>query len=302
MKCAADADKTSGHLEGARAIRRAMRPHLLSVLLIASSAFLVGVLVSAPMRPHALAQDAGPADAGVDAGAPAAAASACNEQRPIDFLVRGNWVTKARMPREEIQRRRELAQQAVRYRTEHYGYFTGFGRPEWNEHTPMENSGPTRFFGLRVRINQRVHPALACVEASIRATCGDSPYTPQRLSGIRDRNTYHNGEISNHVFGIALDIDPTINTCCGCVPPWTDHPLCSQEAASIFDRMEMPECWVREFERYGFYWLGRDSLQDTMHFEFLADPDQITPAQGVEPIRLPPIEMPWPTPVRARAR
>ena len=166
----------------------------------------------------------------------------------------------------------------------------------------MQNAGPTRFFGLRVRVNQRIHPALACVEASIRATCASTPYTPQRLSGIRDRNTYHNGEISNHVYGIALDIDPSINTCCGCVPPWTDHPACSQEAASIFDRMEMPECWVREFERYGFYWLGRDTLQDTMHFEFLADPDQITPAAGVEAIRLPPIERPWPTPVRARTR
>ena len=26
---------------------------------------------------------------------------------------------------------------------------------------------------------------------------------------------------------------------------------------------------------YGFYWLGHDALEDTMHFEFLGDPEQI---------------------------
>ena len=87
------------------------------------------------------------------------------------------------------------------------------------------------------------------------------------------------------MYGIALDIDPSINTCCGCVPPWTDHPMCAEEVTSIFERMQMPECWVRQFERFGWYWLGRDTLQDTMHFEFLGDPTQITPAAGTAPIR-----------------
>ncbi len=273
-----------------------MKPHSLSVLLAAGAAFALGVIVSGPSR-DARAQDAG-VDAGAEAAAPAALA--CNEQRPIDYLVRGNWVTKARMTREEIRARRELAAQAVRFRTEHYGYFTGFGRPEWNARTPMQNAGGTRFMGIRVRINSSIHPALACAEQAIQAECGSSPYRAQRLSGIRDRNTYHNGEISNHVYGIALDIDPSINTCCGCVPPWTDHPMCAQEATSIFERMQMPECWVRQFERFGWYWLGRDTLQDTMHFEFLGDPTQITPAAGTAPIRLAPLDTPWPTPVAAR--
>ncbi|MBX7197547.1 MAG: M15 family metallopeptidase [Sandaracinaceae bacterium] len=281
-----------------------MKTRSLSVLLLASAAFALGVVVSGPSR-DARAQEA-------DAGAPPASGEAiasppttsdgiaCNEQRPLDYLVRGNWVTKARMPREEIQRRRELAAQAVRFRTEHYGYFEGFGRPEWNAHTPMENAGNTRFMGLHLRVNRAIHPALACVEQAITAQCSATPYRAQRLSGIRDRNTYHNGEVSNHVYGIAIDVDPSVNTCCGCVPPWTDHPLCAQEVSSIFERMQMPECWVRQFERFGFYWLGRDSLQDTMHFEFLADPSQITPAAGTAPTRLAPLDQPWPTPVPAR--
>lgn len=284
----------------------AFAPRSLSVLLLAGAAFALGVIVSAPPR-DARAQDA-------DAGAPPASDNAvavptppaggdgiaCNEQRPIDYLIRGNWVTKARMPREEIQRRRELAAQAVRFRTEHYGYFEGFGRPEWNARSPMQNAAGTRFMGIRLRVNASIHPALACVEQAIQAQCTSTPYRAQRLSGIRDRNTYHNGEVSNHVYGIAIDIDPSINTCCGCVPPWTDHPLCAEEVSSIFERMQMPECWVRQFERFGFYWLGRDTLQDTMHFEFLADPDQITPAAGTAPARLAPIDTPWPTPVPAR--
>jgi hypothetical protein len=32
---------------------------------------------------------------------------------------------------------------------------------------------------------------------------------------------------------------------------------------------------VDTFERFGFYWLGNDVLEDTMHFEFLGDPDKI---------------------------
>jgi hypothetical protein len=46
-------------------------------------------------------------------------------------------------------------------------------------------------------------------------------------------------------------------------------------AKTEYDRMAMPECWVHAFEKYGFYWLGHDVLRDTMHYEFLGDPDRI---------------------------
>jgi hypothetical protein len=41
--------------------------------------------------------------------------------------------------------------------------------------------------------------------------------------------------------------------------------------------MAMPACWVSAFEQYGFYWLGHDELKDTMHFEFLGDPNKVAP-------------------------
>ncbi len=208
--------------------------------------------------------------------------TACNYQEPIDYLVRENFLPRWTQPPEEQRRRRELQARAVEFRTKHYGYFEGFGNPRWNDRTPSDNAVRTRFMGLPVRVNEKIVPALQCVEQVIRAECGDD-YEPRRLSGLRTRNTYHNGQVSNHVYGIAVDIDPRLNTCCMCVAQWGDHPLCQNPVESIYERMAMPSCWVHVFERFGFYWLGRDRLQDTMHFEFLGDPDHILKSAGPPP-------------------
>lgn len=208
--------------------------------------------------------------------------TACNYQTPIDYLVRENFLPRWTQPPEEQRRRRELQARAVEFRTKNYGYFEGFGDRRWNDRTPSDNAVRTRFMGLPVRVNEKIVPALECVEQVIRAECGDD-YEPRRLSGLRTRNTYHNGQVSNHVYGIAIDIDPQLNTCCMCVAQWGDHPLCQNPVESIYERMAMPACWVHVFERFGFYWLGRDRLQDTMHFEFLGDPDHILKSAGPPP-------------------
>ena len=206
----------------------------------------------------------------------------CNYQEPIDYLVRENFLPVWTQPPEEQRRRRGLQKQVVRFRTEQYGYFEGFGRPAWNEHPPMHYAKRVRFMDLPIRIHEKIIPALECVEQQLRAECGDT-YEPRRLSGIRASNSYHNGQVSNHVYGIAVDVDPRLNTCCRCVAQWQDHPLCQQDVESIYERMAMPACWVHVFERFGFYWLGRDALQDTMHFEFLGDPAHILKSTGQPP-------------------
>lgn len=190
--------------------------------------------------------------------------SACNDQVPQNFLIRGNFL---RTP--------DGNKRAIQYRTDHYGYFPGFGHPGAGAQPAKDFVVETTFMGLKVRMHQKVAPALACVEAEIKSTCGDHPYKAHALAGIRYRNTYRGGEVTNHAYGIAIDVDPDRNTCCGCVPPWNDAPRCKRPAKSEYDRMEMPECWVHAFERFGFYWLGHDVLRDTMHFEFLGDPDRI---------------------------
>jgi hypothetical protein len=206
---------------------------------------------------------------------PPAASLSCNEQAPQAFLIRRNYALLPGLSQEERRARAERHALAIRYRTEHYGYIRGFGSPEWNPRPPSDSSERTTFMGVAVVLHRRVTPALRCVEQEILATCSHAPYRPRQLSGLRTRNTFHTGEVSNHVYGIAIDVDPNRNPCCGCIAPWPDHPACRRPAATVYERMEMPRCWVEVFERFGFYWLGHDELEDTMHFEFLGDPGRI---------------------------
>ena len=201
--------------------------------------------------------------------------TSCNEQPPQPFLIRTNYMPKPGASRDDIRRGQAGHEEAIRYRTEHYGFVRGFGKPEMNPHPPAFYTENIKWFGLPVVVHKKVVPALQCVEAEIKRVCTDKPYTPHALGGIRFNNTYHTGEITNHAYGIAMDVDPAINSCCGCVPPWNSNPLCHRAVKSEYERMLMPECWVHQFERFGFYWLGHDPMRDTMHYEFLGDPDKI---------------------------
>jgi len=165
-------------------------------------------------------------------------------------------------------------QRSIRYRTEQYGYYPGFGLRAWNPRPLANQMRVAKFAGLSVVLHERVVPALQCVEQAIERDCRAAPYRPHSIAGTRQTNTYFGGDVSNHVYGIALDIDPNDNPCCNCVEPWRSNPRCRGKK-SEFQRMAMPECWVSAFERYGFYWLGHDQLKDTMHFEFLADPSKV---------------------------
>ena len=206
----------------------------------------------------------------------------CNEQEPLSFLIRAHWQTRGVRERAAIRDRRAVHRRAITFRTRNYGFFAPFGSASMNASTPGDNVERVRLFDRPVRLNRRIIPAARCAEREIARSCPDD-YAPRRLSGIRDRNTYHNNEVSNHVYGIAIDLDPRQNTCCNCVKEWRLHPLCQGTPQSIFERMVMPECWVRGFEKYGFYWLGHDRLMDTMHFEFLGDPAHILRADGPPP-------------------
>ena len=209
--------------------------------------------------------------------------TACNYQEPQPFMVRANHIARGKLTREERIERNRLHEKAIEFRTKNYGYFEGFGKRAWNARSPAQNAKVFEVFGRKVRLNERIIPALRCVEEQIAEECKATPYEPRRLSGLRPKNTYHTNEVSNHVYGIAIDLDPNDNTCCGCVGRWAEHPKCGRSAKTIYDRMIMPECWVHVFERFGFHWLGRDKLQDTMHFEFLGDPNKIVKAGATSP-------------------
>jgi len=147
-----------------------------------------------------------------------------------------------------------------------------------HEYTSIRN---TTFMGKNIMLHEKVIGPLKCVEKKIKATCSDN-YTPKVLSGWRPNNTIQGAEISNHVFGIAIDIDPSINTCCGCVKDWAKAEGCKNavkpdDGSAPLGTYEIPRCWIDSFNEYGWYWLGDEpTLRDTMHFEFLAKPVDVS--------------------------
>jgi hypothetical protein len=197
-----------------------------------------------------------------------AEAATCWAQKILPFLVRKNFLHAGATDSRAHTR-------AVRWRAEKYGYVPGLGLEAYTEAAVADHLRQTRFMGLPITLHERVVPQLACVERRIRQRCRTSQdsYHPKAIGGVRTINTYHQGEISNHLFGIAIDIDPDRNPCCHCVDPWPAHASCQKPARSIYERTELPRCWIDAFEQQGFYWLGHDQLEDTMHFEYLADPD-----------------------------
>ena len=197
----------------------------------------------------------------------------CRYQQPQPFLIRKNFMLGKALDGRK-------ANQAIRYRVEHYGRVEGAPYEQLNEKTAYSHAKSTHFMGLPLQVHEKIAPALACVERRLKKACtsSDERYRPRAAGGFRTENTYRGAEVSNHLFGIAIDIDPNRNPCCGCVAPWPEHRACQGSASSVFERTELPRCWIETFERYGFYWLGRDpQLRDTMHFEFLGDPERILP-------------------------
>lgn len=194
--------------------------------------------------------------------------ASCQQQKPQRFLMRSNFM-------QANQLLPKLHARAIKYRTEQYGYVEGYGSPDWNEYPPTHYAQNTTFFGQSVRVHEKIVPALGCVEQALKKSCAKHPYSLGGVGGFRDYNSYRGGEVTNHLYGIAIDIDPERNPCCHCVEPWSSHPRCQDRKKSAYERMDMPRCWVETFERYGFYWLGHDRLEDTMHFEFLGDPSKI---------------------------
>jgi D-alanyl-D-alanine carboxypeptidase len=228
-----------------------------------------------PVSTERAAAEPAPSAAVLPAAAPAIAG--CAPQQAQDFLI------EAHLRCQNLKSGAAQAawwlklQRSIRYRTEQYGYYKGSGSPAWNPRSLVSQMRVTKFASVPVVLHEKVIPALRCVEQAIARDCAAAPYQPRALAGVRQTNTYSGGDVTNHVYGIALDVDPSNNPCCNCIEPWRSNPRCRRKKTD-FERMAMPRCWVTAFEQYGFYWLGHDELRDTMHFEFLGDPAKIAPS------------------------
>ncbi len=228
-----------------------------------------------PVAPAAPVASAAPTMAAISPPPARTTGPQCRQQAAQDFLLRKGQIAKIGAAPDERRAIEAARARSVEYRNRNYGRVSGFGRRSDNPHPPTFYAQRTTFMGLPLVLNKRVVPALACVEAALKRECAAQPYRPRTVGGIRGENTFKDYEVSNHVYGIALDIDPQLNPCCHCVGFWAENPVCRKRVSSPYERMAMPKCWVEVFERNGFHWLGHDELEDTMHFEFLGDPDRI---------------------------
>jgi len=188
----------------------------------------------------------------------------CRVQSPQKFLERRSFLKGGVL---DIKKQ----QKAVRYLVERYGHVNEETKAI-NAKGSLAQAKTVRFMGHAISVHEKIAPALACVEKALRKS--NIKYTPRALGGFRETNTYRGIEISNHLFGVAIDIDPDKNPCCHCVDPWPSNPIC-KNTGSVYKRTAMPKSMISIFARFGFDWLGHDSLEDTMHFEFLADPERI---------------------------
>jgi hypothetical protein len=193
----------------------------------------------------------------------------CHREVAQKFLMRKSYV------RHRVLDARAHAR-AIKWRVQTYGSVPGVAEAKDGAEPVSAHVKSTTFMGLPIVLHEKVIPKLECVERRIKRECKKPKdrYVPRSIGGLRTVNTGHHGEVSNHLFGIAIDIDPDKNPCCHCVEPWPNHPACKDQNRSVYERTALPRCWIRAFERYGFHWLGDDQLEDTMHFEYLADPNR----------------------------
>jgi hypothetical protein len=225
-----------------------------------------GLALAAVIAPLASIGDPGVASADAKRGT---FDSGCRVQPPQKFLERRSFVVARILDRKKHDR-------AMKYLAEHYGNAGDALTSRYSTESAYSHKTTTEFMGLPITVHEAMAPALACVEKYVRRQCGGrSRYTPKAIGGFRTQDTYRDVEVSNHMFGIAIDIDPDRNPCCRCVEPWPNHPLCKLKVSKAEERAALPKCWIAGFERFGFDWLGHDQLEDTMHFEFLGDPDRI---------------------------
>jgi hypothetical protein len=186
-------------------------------------------------------------------------------QKPQRFLERRSFLVGGQLDTKKHAH-------AMRWLAERYGNVDDEATTRWNPESAHSHAKTVHFMGMPISIHAKIAPALAAVEKRIAKTCrGSQRYVPRAIGGFRTANTYRGVEISNHLFGIAIDIDPDRNPCCGCVDPWPSNPIC-KNPGPVQRRTTLTKCWISAFERFGFDWLGYDKLEDTMHFEFLGDP------------------------------
>lgn len=135
-----------------------------------------------------------------------------------------------------------------------------FGPPN----TP-ESEAIVYFFDHEVLVHEKVAPCLDAVERDLKDQ--GTTYTVDEIGGYREERA--DRPYWFHQYGGAVDINPRRNPqCLGDLEEGREGAgntaLCGRERP-----YDLPDEWIKTFERYGFYWGGKyREGKDYMHFEW----------------------------------
>src|SRR3954471_15942936 len=88
----------------------------------------------------------------------------CRYQKPQAFLIRKNFMVGKQLDGKK-------ANQAIRYRVEHYGRIEGVPYEQLNDKTAYSHAKSIHFMGLPLQVHEKIAPVLACVERRLRKDC-----------------------------------------------------------------------------------------------------------------------------------
>jgi hypothetical protein len=128
-----------------------------------------------------------------------------------------------------------------------------------------KNCAKVDFCGQPVTFNRRAgaSDALGKVSAELSSLVQAQPelaaYVEKLGGGFNWRQIAGTQQLSNHSFGIAIDLNPSQGAY------WRWQPLPRLPA---YSRLGFPQSVIEIFERHGFIWGGKWYHYDTMHFEY----------------------------------
>lgn len=150
-------------------------------------------------------------------------------------------------------------------------YGLAYGDPSENVDDRIKEFGPANaqenfitiaFFDYAIVVHRKVAPCLLAVERDLRAQ--GTTYRVSEIGSYREEPR-EDRQYWYHAYGAAIDINPDQNPQC-----LEEREGVDREGRCASDKpYDLPDEWIKTFERYGFYWGGDyETNKDYMHFEW----------------------------------
>jgi hypothetical protein len=174
----------------------------------------------------------------------------------------------------EIRRLERLVEQRDRNPPRrHPGFFNALWRIH-DEATAYRRQKTTFFLGMKTLVHRDLLEDLAAVEEEILAAARNDRELAafveqlQTIEGYNYRRVDGTASLSNHSYGIAIDLIPAWYGRRQVYWRWALNAGLDWYAVPMEQRFTFPAAFVEAFERHGFVWGGKWRFFDTIHFEY----------------------------------